>query len=66
MTHERIMVDPEIMVSKPVINGTRITMELILRKIAAGFSTEQTIEAHPRLTPDDVYAAAAYTADVIH
>jgi uncharacterized protein (DUF433 family) len=63
MIHERIVVDPAIMFGKPVIKGTRITVEMILRKLAGGMSIEEILKDHPHLTPDDVYAAAAFAAD---
>jgi uncharacterized protein (DUF433 family) len=63
--HERITVDPRVMVGKPVIKGTRITVESLLRKIAAGWGMEEILEAHPHLKAEDVYAAAAYAADTI-
>ncbi len=65
MKHERIAIDPRIMVGKPVIKGTRITVEQILRQLGAGMSIEQILDAHPHLTPDDIYAAASYAADVV-
>lgn len=65
MKHMRIDIDPEIMLGKPVIKGTRITVELILRKIADGQSVEQIIKSHPNLVPDDIYAATAFAADYI-
>ena len=60
-----------IMMGKPVVRGTRITVELILEKLAAGESTEQILEAHPRLTRDAVLAAIdfgarALRADVVY
>ena len=63
MTHDRIEIDPAIMFGKPVIRGTRITVEQILRKLAGGMTIEQILHDHPHLTPDDVYAAAAFAAD---
>lgn len=65
MKHERITVDPRIMVGKPVIKGTRVPVEQILRELAGGMSVADIIDAHPRLTADDIYAAVAYAADVI-
>lgn len=65
MKHERITVDPRVMVGKPVIKGTRITVESILRKLGAGMTLAEILDAHPHLTPEDVYAAAAYAADTI-
>lgn len=52
--------DPKIMMGKPVIAGTRITVELILEKLAAGESVEQILDAHPRLTREAVSAALLY------
>ena len=63
MIHERIVVDPAIMFGRPVVKGTRITVEMILRKLAGGMSVEEILKDHPHLTPDDVYAAAAFAAD---
>lgn len=63
MVHDRITTDPKIMFGKPVIRGTRITVELILRKIAAGMSEQQIIEHHPHLTAEDIRAAAEYAAN---
>jgi len=65
MQHERITVDRQVMVGKPVIKGTRITVESILRKLGAGWAIEMIQDAHPRLSPEDIYAAADYTADTI-
>jgi uncharacterized protein (DUF433 family) len=62
MVHERITIDPKVMFGKPVIQGTRITAELILRKIAAGMTDEQIIEHHPQLTVEDIRAAASFAA----
>ena len=55
--------DPKIMMGKPVIKGTRVTVELILEKIANGESFEQVIEAHPRLTDETIRAAIAFAAE---
>jgi len=57
--------DVKIMMGKPVIKGTRITVELILDKIAAGESFEQILEAHPRLTEEAIRAAIAFAAEVL-
>jgi uncharacterized protein (DUF433 family) len=65
MTHDRIAQDPKVMFGKPVIKGTRITVELVLRKLGAGMSPEQIVQDHPHLTVDDVHAAAAYAADYL-
>ena len=63
MIHERIAVDPKVMFGKPVIKGTRITVELILRKLAEGMTDEQILTHHPQLTVADIRAAAAFAAD---
>jgi uncharacterized protein (DUF433 family) len=71
MPRELIVSDPAVMDGKPVIRGTRITVELILEKLAAGESIEQLLEEHPRLTREAVlaalgFAAQALRADVIY
>ncbi len=63
MKHDRIRTDPEVMVGKPVIKGTRLAVELILRKLGAGMTDEQIIEDHPRLTREDIRAAQAFAAE---
>ena len=65
MMHPRITVDPAIMVGKPIIKGTRVPVEMVLRKLGAGWSIADIRDAYPHFTADDVYAAAAYAADVI-
>jgi len=59
MGSERIQSDPAMMTGKPVIAGTRITVELILEKLAAGETVEHLLEAHPRLTQEAIRAALA-------
>lgn len=61
-----IVSDPSVMMGKPVIAGTRITVELILEKMAAGETIDQIIEAHPRLTIDAVRAALGFAAKMLH
>jgi uncharacterized protein (DUF433 family) len=63
MAHERIAIDPKVMFGKPVIQGTRITVELILRKMGEGMTEQQIIEHHPHLTVEDIRAAAAFAAN---
>jgi uncharacterized protein (DUF433 family) len=65
MAHDRIEVNPGIMGGKPVIRGTRIPVELILRKLGAGMSVEAVLADHPRLTLDDLRAAQAFAADYL-
>jgi uncharacterized protein (DUF433 family) len=62
MREELIQAEPSIMMGKPVIAGTRITVELILEKLAAGETIEQLLDAHPRLTREAVQAALAFAA----
>ena len=64
MTASLIQTDPRVMMGKPVVAGTRITVELLLEKRAAGESIEQMVEAHPRLTREAVLAALDYSAGV--
>lgn len=60
---ERIVADPEILVGKPAIKGTRISIELILERLADGWTVDQVLEAYPRLTREDVQAALAFAAE---
>lgn len=57
--------DPAVMMGKPVIAGTRITVELILRKLGAGESVEQILDSHPRLTREGVLAALRFAAGAL-
>lgn len=63
--HNLITSDPKIMMGKPVIKGTRITVELILEKLAAGESIDQILNAHPRLTLDAIKASCAFAAEAL-
>jgi uncharacterized protein (DUF433 family) len=56
---------PDVMMGKPVIAGTRITVEEILEKLGAGEPVEQLLEAHPRLTREGVQAALAFAAEAL-
>lgn len=64
-TKRLIVSDPKIMMGKPVIRGTRITVELILEKLSAGETLEQILEAHPRLTREAIQAALAFAANAL-
>ncbi len=57
--------NPSIMMGKPVVAGTRITVELILEKLAAGETNEQLLVAHPHLTQAGIAAALAFAAEVL-
>jgi uncharacterized protein (DUF433 family) len=61
-----VVSNPLVMMGKPTIAGTRITVESILERLAAGESQDQIIEANPRLSPDDIRAALAFAAQVLH
>ncbi len=65
MEHVRIEVNPKIMYGKPVIRGTRIPVEIILRKLSAGLTNDEVLAQHPRLTVEDIHAAQAYAADLV-
>jgi uncharacterized protein (DUF433 family) len=56
MTTDRIEMNPNVMMGKPVISGTRVTVELILRKLADGATDDELIDAYPRLTTADIRA----------
>ena len=62
---EHIVADPQVMLGKPVVQGTRITVELILEKLAAGESVEDLLVAYPRLSSEAVQAALAYAAETL-
>ena len=71
MRDQWIISDPSVMMGKPVVAGTRITVELILEKLASGETVEQILDAHPRLTREAIWAALAFAkealrADVIY
>jgi uncharacterized protein (DUF433 family) len=65
MNSVHISVDPNVMMGKPVISGTRITIELLLERLAAGESREQIHEAYPHLPPGSIDAALGYAAAAI-
>ena len=65
MTTDRIEINPQVMMGKPVIAGTRITVESILRKLSEGASEADLLDAYPRLNRDDIRAAIRYGADTI-
>jgi uncharacterized protein (DUF433 family) len=60
-----IVCDPQVMMGKPVIAGTRITVELILEKLAADETIKQILSAHPRLTPDAIFAALSFAKNTL-
>ena len=67
MTNYRMLIEsnPKVMLGKPKIRGTRITVEAILRKLADGYNLSEIIEMYPHLTADAVLASVAYAADIV-
>lgn len=58
-----IVFNPEIQSGKPVISGTRITVELVIEKLAEGESIDQILESHPHLDRDSIFACLSYASD---
>ena len=65
MATQRIVCDPKVLGGKPVLEGTRITVELILEKLGAGESPEDIVEAHPNLTLGGIQAALTYASSTL-
>ncbi|RJR29728.1 MAG: DUF433 domain-containing protein [Desulfobacteraceae bacterium] len=65
METKLIVSDPTVMMGKPVVAGTRITVELVLEKMAAGETEDQILEAHPRLSREGIRAALAFAAEAL-
>lgn len=65
MITDRIEVNPKVMMGKPVIRGTRIPVELVLRKLSGGATEDDLLDAHPRLKVEDIQAAIGYAADTL-
>ena len=63
---ERIVTNPDILVGKPTVKGTRLSVELILGWLAQGWTIEVLLENYPSLTRDDVLAALAFAAAMLH
>ena len=61
----RIVINPQIMIGKPVIQGTRIPVELIVRMLAQGIPESEILKEYPRLQPADIRAALAYAAQTL-
>lgn len=62
---DRIVIDPKILVGKPVIRGTRIAVEFVVELLAEGWSEQQVIDNYPGLTREDVLACLRYASDVL-
>ena len=62
---KHIYSDPKIMLGKPIVKGTRITVELLLRKVADGYTFEEILKMYPHLKLDDILASIAYAAAIM-
>lgn len=62
---QRIVVHPKVLVGKPIIKGTRISVELVIDLLARGYTRDQIIQQYDHLTPDDVQACLAYASDML-
>jgi uncharacterized protein (DUF433 family) len=66
MDYSRYIIrNPQVMLGKPTIRGTRITVELILRKLAGGYSIDDLLKGYPQLQREQVFAVLAYVADLV-
>jgi len=63
--NKHIVRNPDIMLGKPTIKGTRITVELIMRKLAGGYSIAELMSSYPHINADQILSVFEYTADVI-
>lgn len=63
--HPRIVLDPKVLVGKPVIQGTRLSVELIIGLLADGWNETDVLESYPNLTRDDILACLAYARDLV-
>lgn len=62
---ERITADPDVLAGKPTIRGTRIAVDLILDRLAHGWTMEMLLEAYPRLVREDIHAALSFAAEIL-
>jgi uncharacterized protein (DUF433 family) len=63
---ERIVIDPAVLVGKPTVRGTRISVEWVVDLLAAGWSVEQILENYPHLTREDIQACLSYASELLH
>jgi uncharacterized protein (DUF433 family) len=63
--NDRIEINPDVMLGKPVIRGTRVPIELILRKLSEGATEADLLDAYPRLAREDIQAVLSYAADTV-
>jgi len=62
---ERIVVDPKVLTGKPVVRGTRLSVELVVELLAAGWSHAQILTSYPHLSEDDIRACLAYASELL-
>jgi len=63
--NDRIIVDPRILTGKPVVRGTRISVELVVELLAAGWSHDQILASYPHLSDEDILACLAYASEIL-
>jgi uncharacterized protein (DUF433 family) len=63
--HERIVVNPKVLLGKPVIKGTRIAVEFVVDLLGRGWTTEQILREYDHLSPEDIQACLAYASDLL-
>ena len=63
--HDRITIDPKILSGKPIIKGTRISVEFVVDLLGRGWTNEQILKEYDHLTPEDIQACMAYASDVL-
>lgn len=63
---ERIVVDPNILVGKPVVKGTRLAVEFVIDLLAEGWSQEDILRNYPHVTREDIQACLSYASDMLH
>jgi uncharacterized protein (DUF433 family) len=63
--HERITVDPQILVGKPIIKGTRIAVEFVVDLLGRGWTVDRVLKEYDHLAPEDVQACLAYASEIL-
>jgi uncharacterized protein (DUF433 family) len=63
--HQRIILDPDVLVGKPVIRGTRISVDLVIDLLARGYSKDQIVQQYDHITADDIQACLAYASEAL-
>ena len=63
---DHIGVDPQILVGKPIVKGTRISVELVIDLLASGWTEQQVLDSYPTLNANDVRACLAYASEILH